>query len=226
MYRSADSVLVLTAQERFVLQRYDPHLRVNVIPCGVDTRYFRPAKDGTEECLLFTGHYESEPNRDAVLWFADRVWPIVKKQRPMLKFFVVGPGVVPEIRDLMKRDPSIVVTGEVEDVRPYMQKARVFLCPVRLGSGLRVKILEAMAAGVPVVSTTLGAEGIPLHTGENALLADTPELMAENILHLLEDEVLRSSIVRQARTLMEDRFAWDRGIDMLEDVLDGVVAGR
>ncbi|HEY8239986.1 MAG TPA: glycosyltransferase, partial [Kiritimatiellia bacterium] len=96
MYRSADSVLVLTAQERFVLQRYDPHLRVNVIPCGVDTRYFRPAKDGTEECLLFTGHYESEPNRDAVLWFADRVWPIVKKQRPMLKFFVVGPGVVPE----------------------------------------------------------------------------------------------------------------------------------
>ncbi|HEY8240321.1 MAG TPA: glycosyltransferase, partial [Kiritimatiellia bacterium] len=100
------------------------------------------------------------------------------------------------------------------------------LCPVRLGSGLRVKILEAMAAGVPVVSTTLGAEGIPLHTGENALLADTPELMAENILHLLEDEVLRSSIVRQARTLMEDRFAWDRGIDMLEDVLDGVVAGR
>jgi glycosyltransferase involved in cell wall biosynthesis len=107
-----------------------------------------------------------------------------------------------------------------------MQKARVFLCPVRLGSGLRVKILEAMAAGVPVVSTSLGAEGIPLHTGDNALLADTPEMMAENIVLLLEDETLRTSIIRQARTLMEDRFAWDRGIDMLEDVLASAVVGR
>jgi glycosyltransferase involved in cell wall biosynthesis len=226
MYRNVDHVLVLTAQERFVLQRYDPHLRVNVIPCGVDTKYFKPPKEETEECILFTGHYESEPNRDAVLWFAHRVWPIVKQRRPAVKFYVVGPGVSQEISDLMKRDKSIVVTGEVEDVRPYMQKARVFLCPVRLGSGLRVKILEAMAAGVPVVSTSLGAEGIPLHTGDNALLADTPEMMAENIVLLLEDETLRTSIIRQARTLMEDRFAWDRGIDMLEDVLASAVVGR
>ena len=226
MYRNVDKVLVLTAQERFAIQRYDPHLRINVIPCGVDTKYFRPSPEGPEDCILFTGHYESEPNRDAVLWFAHRVWPILKKRWPTLTFYVVGPGVVPEVRDLMRRDKSIIVTGEVDDIRPYMRKAKVFLCPVRLGSGLRVKILEAMAAGVPVVSTSLGAEGIPLHTGDNGLLADTPEMMAESILLLLQDDALRTSIIRQARSLVEDRFAWDRGIDMLEDVFAEVVAGR
>jgi glycosyltransferase involved in cell wall biosynthesis len=226
MYRSVDKVLALTAQERFALQRYDPHLRVAVIPCGVDTKYFQPAKDGVEDCILFTGHFEAEPNRDAVMWFAHRVWPELKRKWPSLQFYVVGPGASPEIRDLMRRDKAIIVTGEVEDLRPFMRKAKVFICPVRLGSGLRVKILEAMAAGVPVVSTSLGAEGIPLHTGDNGVLADTPQMMAESILLLLQDDTLRGSIARQARSLVEDRFAWDRGIDMLEDVFAEVVAGR
>jgi glycosyltransferase involved in cell wall biosynthesis len=154
------------------------------------------------------------------------VWPKLKIRRPNLKFYVVGPGVAPEIEDLAKRDASIIVTGEVDDIRPYLQKAKVFVCPVRLGSGLRVKLLEAMAAGVPVVSTTLGAEGIPLHTGENCMLADKPEIMAENIEMLLSDEDLRKAIARQARTLVQDRFSWERGIDSLEDVFADLIIQR
>ncbi|MFH0908060.1 MAG: glycosyltransferase [bacterium] len=227
MYRNVDRVLVLTAQERFALLRHAPSLRISVIPCGVDTTFFQPGADApAEERILFTGHYETDANRDAVLWFASHVWPTLKARRPNLTFYVVGPGVVPEIRELAKRDSSIIVTGEVDDLRPYLQQAKVFVCPVRLGSGLRVKLLDAMAAGVPVVSTTLGAEGIPLHTGENCLLADKPSIIADNIDLLLSDEDLRRSIARQARTLVQDRFSWERGIDMIEDVFGEVMAQR
>jgi len=227
MYRNVDRVLVLTAQERFALQRHSPSLRISVIPCGVDTTLFQTGGDTpAEERILFTGHYETDANLDAVLWFAHHVWPALKARRPNLKFYVVGPGVAPEISELAKRDASIVVTGEVDDIRPYLQQAKVFVCPVRLGSGLRVKLLEAMAAGVPVVSTTLGAEGIPLHTGENCMLADKPEIMAENIEMLLSDEDLRKAIARQARTLVQDRFSWERGIDMLEDVFADLMVQR
>lgn len=227
MYRNVDRVLVLTAQERFALQRHSPSLRISVIPCGVDTTYFQlGAEPPAEERILFTGHYETDANRDAVVWFADHVWPKLKARRPNLKFYVVGPGIAPEITALAQRDPSIVVTGEVDDIRPFLQQAKVFVCPVRLGSGLRVKLLEAMAAGVPVVSTTLGAEGIPLHTGENCMLADKPEIMAENIEMLLSDEDLRKAIARQARTLVQDRFSWERGIDMLEDVFADLMVQR
>ncbi len=227
MYRNVDRVLVLTAQERFALQRHSPSLRISVIPCGVDTAFFQPGTEAiAEERILFTGHYETEANADAVLWFAYHVWPTLKAKRPNLKFYVVGPGVIPEVASLAKRDASIVVTGEVDDIRPYLQQAKVFVCPVRLGSGLRVKLLEAMAAGVPVVSTTLGAEGIPLHTGENCLLADKPEIMAENVEMLLSDEDLRKSIARQALTLVQDRFSWERGIDILEDVFADTMTPR
>ena len=159
--------------------------------------------------------------------FAETVFvPALKARRPGLKFYVVGPGPDAEMYDLARKDPSIIVTGEVDDLRPYFQKAKVFVCPVRLGSGLRVKILEAMAAGVPVVSTMLGAEGMPLHTGDNCLLADRPEIFAQNIELLLSDEDLRKSIAKQARTLVLDRFEWDRGITALEDVMAEVAAQR
>jgi glycosyltransferase involved in cell wall biosynthesis len=160
-----------------------------------------------------------EANRDAVLWFATRIWPLVRAHHPGVRFHVVGPSVTPMLRDLARRDPSIVVTGEVDDLRPYLHRAQVFVCPVRIGSGLRVKVLEAMAAGVPVVTTSLGAEGIPIQPGDTCLIADQPPMMASYISLLLQDELLRVSMARQARQLVADRFAWDRCTDLLEAVL-------
>jgi glycosyltransferase involved in cell wall biosynthesis len=227
MYRSADRILVLTAEERFGVLNNAPDLRITVIPSGVDTDYFKPAEPAVKErAIVFTGYYTDEPNRDAVMWFSHSVWPRLKAKYPDLTFYVVGPGPRPDMLELARKDPRIIVTGEVDDIRPYLARARIFVCPNRLGSGMRGKILQAMASGVPVVSTTQGAEGISIQQGENGFFADKPRIMAQAIDLLLGDPLLQANVARRAREMVADRFSWDRGIDLLETVLHEVVEGR
>ncbi|MFH0954371.1 MAG: glycosyltransferase [Verrucomicrobiota bacterium] len=227
MYRSADRILVLSSEVRYGLLSFAPDLQVMVIPSGVDTVYFHPADRPTKElALVFTGYYSDEPNRDAVIWFCHTVWPRLKSKYPDLTFYVVGPEPTPAMLELARRDPRIIITGEVDDIRPYLAKARVFVCPNRLGSGMRGKILQAMACGVPVVSTMLGAEGIPLQMGENGFLADQPSIMAQYIDLLLSDPTLQTSVARHAREMVAERFSWDRGVDQLEHLLGDVAARR
>ncbi len=224
LYRNVDRVLVLTAQERMALLSQGSGLRLSVIPAGVDTDYFSaPMEIPRDPIVLFSGHYGVESNRDAVHWFATRIWPLVRVRHPGVRFQVVGPGITPQLRELARRDPSVVVVGEVDDLRPYLHRAQVFVCPVRLGSGMRVKVLEAMAAGIPVVTTSLGGEGIPLQPGDTCLIADQPPVMASYISLLLTDAFLRARLSRQARQLVAERFSWDRCTDLLEQVLQDVV---
>jgi glycosyltransferase involved in cell wall biosynthesis len=227
LYRAADCVFVLTPQERYQLLGYAPDLRTAVIPSGVDTRYFAPpaaavARDG----IVFTGYYSHEPNRDAVMWFARQVWPSVRMGRKGLKLFIVGPDPSSDIADLARGDPDVAVTGEVADVRPYLHRAAAFVCPVRMGSGMRGKILEAMACEAPVVSTSLGAEGIPAQSGQNCLLGDDAQVMARQINLLLDDDPLRRKIVANARRLATERFSWDQIGDLLEASLNDVLTRR
>lgn len=223
LYRNVDRVVVMTAHERYQLLDEEPSLRVNVIPCGVDANHFRPdPRVEREDAILFTGFYVVESNVDAVLWFASKCWPILKKRRPGLKFYVVGPGAPERLLALGRKDPSIIVTGAVADVRAYLHRAKVYVCPIRQSMGLRFKLFEVMASGTPLVSTTVGAEGIPLQNGDNCFLADKMEIMAQCIDLLLEDDTLRQDIARQARELAATRFDWDRGITMLEDVIKDV----
>ena len=227
MYHNVDHVLVLTPQERYALLNYAPNLRVTVVPHGVDVNYYSPAPVvKREESLIFVGYYFNESNRDAVHWFVRTVWPQLKKKHPQLKFYIVGRGATSSIRKLARRDPQIVVTGEVQDIRPYLARAKVFICPIRIGSGFRAKILEAMASGVPVVSTSLGAEGIPAGGGETLLLADTPGQMLKCIRLLLVDADLGATMTAKARELVVNRFARKNGIAALNRVVSDVVAGR
>jgi glycosyltransferase involved in cell wall biosynthesis len=223
LYRNVDRVVVMTAHERYQLLDEDPSLRVNVVPCGVDAAHFAPDPAvEREEAIMFTGFYIVESNVDAVLWFASKCWPILKKRRPNLKFYVVGPHAPDKVLALGRKDKSIIVTGAVKDVREYLQKAKVYVCPVRQGSGLRFKLFEVMASGTPLVTTSLGGEGIPLQNGDNCFLADKMEIMANCIDLLLDDDILRRDMARQARELVASRFNWDRGITMLEDVMHDV----
>lgn len=225
MYKSADLILALTPQERMTLLGYAPNLRIAVVPYGVDVEHFHPQPNReSEESIVFTGYYRDEANRDAVMWFCHTVWPRLKSRHSNLKFYVIGQNPTPDVRDLARKDPRIIVTGDVEDIAPYLARARLYVCPMRMGTGFRGKILQAMAAGVPVVSTSLAAEGIPSQNGENIALADTPHVLEESINLLLTDATMRKTISRKARDLVVQRFSWSRSVDLLDEALHEVVA--
>jgi glycosyltransferase involved in cell wall biosynthesis len=226
LYRSADMVLTLTEEERQDILKLDPNIRIEVSPYGVNTERFRPppeGEDSREESIIFTAYYKDEPNRDAVLWFAHAVWPRLRRLYPALKFYVVGSSPPAEIQDLARRDPGIIVTGEVADVAPYLARSRIYVCPMRMGTGFRGKILQAMAAGLPVVATSRSAEGLPLEPGYNIMLADTPHIMQENIALLLTDRVLRKRLSERALAMVTQRFNWPHCVDALENAIREVV---
>jgi glycosyltransferase involved in cell wall biosynthesis len=222
VYRNADRVLTLTPQDKYQLLNIDPTLRIRVVPSGVDTDRFQPVENVFRTGLLFTGYYTDEPNRDAVRWFHAEVWPRLAARFPNLVFHVVGPHPSPDLLEIQRRDPRIVVTDRVPDVREYLLRAAVFVCPARMGGGMRGKMLEAMASGVPVVSTTLGMEGIPVQPGESCLLADDAAVMARQIELLLLDPALRSRLARNAHALIVQRLSWTHSIEQLEAVLAGL----
>jgi glycosyltransferase involved in cell wall biosynthesis len=223
MYLNADKVLALTPQGKDELLEICPDLDISVVPHGVDVEAFGFSPQAEEEkSLVFLGNYLHYPNVDAVLYFHAEIWPYLKKIQQDLKLYVVGQSPPPEITRLTS-DESIVVTGTVDDVTPYLRRGKVFICPVRLGGGFRGKILEAMALGRPVVSTRLGAEGIPASSGENIILADNPEDFVKGIRDLIEDPDLYRKIQINARKLMEDNYAWEKGVARLEAVLEDMI---
>jgi len=226
LYRSADMVITLTEEERQAILKLDPNIRIALSRYGVDTDRFQPGPEpeaGREESLVFTAYYRDEPNRDAVRWFTRAVWPRLRRLYPALKFYIVGAEPPPDIQDLARRDPSILVTGEVPDVAPYLARSRLYVCPMRMGTGFRGKILQAMAAGLPVVATSRAAEGFPVEPGHNILLADTEHVMVECISLLLTDRVLRRRLADRARAMVVQRFTWSRCVDTLEAAIRDVV---
>ncbi|MBU1669788.1 MAG: glycosyltransferase family 4 protein [Actinobacteria bacterium] len=224
MYADADKVLTLTEEGRDELLVIRPGLDISVVPHGVDTEGFRPVeRPPGPPTVMFLGNYLHDPNRDAMVWFATEGWPRLKREVPDCRFLVVGRGPTPDMQELARRDPSIVLTGTVDEVQPYFAESDVFICPVRMGGGFRGKVLEAMASGVPVVSTSLGAEGLPALDGENMVLAETPVSLAAEAVRLLRDGEAASRIAANARLLMEEKFSWQHGVEILEKVLLEVV---
>ena len=220
MYRHADKVLTLTHQDKKKLLDILPELDIAVVPHGVDVEDFSFSDiKGRERSVVFVGNYLHYPNVDAVLYFYQEIWPRIKSEDAGIKFNVVGQDPPPEIQTL-SQDDAVIVTGRVDDVRPYLKKGRVFICPVRLGGGFRGKILEAMAVGTPVVSSPLGAEGVPSVQGENIIVADNPEEFAKGILDLMNNDILFERISKKARKLVEEKFAWQKGVEVMEEVLE------
>jgi len=220
MYKHADKVLTLTNQDKKKLLDIFPELDIAVVPHGVDVEGFSFfGSEREERSVVFVGNYLHYPNVDAALYFYREIWPRIKSKIPEIKFYVVGQGPPPEIQSL-SQDDAVVVTGRVDDVRPYLNKGRAFICPVRLGGGFRGKILEAMAAGTPVVSTALGAEGVPAVQRENIIVADNPEEFTQGILDLMTDDSLFERIRKNARRLVEEKFAWQKGVEVMEGVLE------
>lgn len=224
LYRNVDRVLTLTRADAFTLQTYAPELRVSVVPPGVDHDFFALEKAGiSEPSIVFTGQFLDASNRDGVEWFLETVWTRLRSKHPDLVFYVLGPNPTAAMYALARRHPGVRMLGEIADIRPYLAKANLFVCPLRMGSGLRIKILEAMSAGVPVVTTSIAAEGIPVQSGVNAMLADDPRVIADAIDLLLGDPLLARRMAGQAKQMVKERFQWDQSMKALEAVLGDVV---
>jgi sugar transferase (PEP-CTERM/EpsH1 system associated) len=225
--RRFDGVLAVSDADHDTFTRLYPGALtgpVHVVPTGVDTGYFTgsPAGSRTSD-LVFTGSMDWLPNEDAMVYFCNHVLPLIRADAPEVRLSIVGRAPTPAVRKLAD-DPAIHVTGRVDDVRPYVSEAAVYIVPLRIGGGTRLKIFEAMAMGRAVVSTTVGAEGLPVKHGEHVMIADDPAAFARAVVRLLRDEDLRQRIGAAARALVVARYDWSAVAGTLEDALTGVVA--
>jgi glycosyltransferase involved in cell wall biosynthesis len=219
----ANHVLTVSEDDRRAFAEYLPSEKVTAIPTGVDLEYFRPARAARRsDTLVFTGTMDWMPNEDAMLYFCSEILPLIRECIPNVRLRVVGRKPTRKILALKEIDTQLEVTGTVDDIRPYVHDAAVYVVPLRIGGGTRIKIFEAMAMGMAVVSTTIGAEGLPVEHGKNILLADTPASFADTVVTLLRQPMARERIGNAARALVEVRYDWTAATDVVDEILKRV----
>jgi len=194
--------------------------RLTVIPTGVNLEFHAPQPTSQSSDLIFVGSMDWLANVDGVMWFVREALPLIRRRKPDCSLTIAGRKPPREIAALAAADPRILVTGTVPDVRPYVWGAAASIVPLRIGGGTRLKIYESMAARVPIVSTTIGAEGLEVERGVNIRLADTAEDMAAQCLELLENPAERLRIQANAWELVSSRFRWDRVAARFEEALE------
>lgn len=208
--RAFEAVTTVSAEDRNALNEAIGSPRdMPIIPIAVDADQEQPIpRARAARGILSLATMMWPPNVDGVLWFAHEIYPLVRQQNPHTRFYVVGQRPVAAVRALPDNDPSIEVTGYVPNPAPYIANSVCLIVPLRSGGGMRVKILEALARGIPVVSTTIGYEGIDLIPDEHLLVADTPQEFAGAILRLLNDPTLGARIAAAGRQRLIDRYDW------------------
>ncbi|HEY3580953.1 MAG TPA: glycosyltransferase [Pyrinomonadaceae bacterium] len=207
-----DCVIAVSREDRDLMEQEYGLKEVYDVPTGVDTEFFRPSgsRERRAENLVFTGSMDWLPNEDAIRYFTEQILPRVKQEVPNVTLTVVGRNPYPGLLELSKRDPAVIVTGRVDDVRPYMDEAAVYIVPLRIGGGTRLKIYEAMAMEKPIVSTSIGAEGLPIEDGREIVLADTPETFADAVVKLIKQPELAEEIGQRAAAKVRQKFGWDK----------------
>jgi sugar transferase (PEP-CTERM/EpsH1 system associated) len=220
-----DSVVAVSRDDRELMQRDYDVKAIYDVPTGVDTAFFRPSGERKRrpENLVFTGSMDWLPNEDAIRYFIEQILPRLRQAVPNVTLTVVGRNPYPALIELSRRDPAVIVTGRVEDVRPFMEEAAVYVVPLRIGGGTRLKIYEAMAMEKPIVSTSVGAEGLPVKDGQDILLADTPESFTEAVVRLLRDENLAADIGLRGAAKVRERFGWNTVAESFANICERTI---
>jgi len=221
--RRFDGVTAVSELERQWIEQNSPEAHVELVPNGVDADYFDFSPPRQSHILTFIGSMDYPPNIDAVLWFSQEVLPALRAEQPDLRFRVVGSR--PDARVMrLKQSPGIEITGQVPDIRPYLKDSLALVVPLRSGGGTRLKILQAMAAGSPVVSTTIGAEGLDVNPNLHFLKADTTEEWVAEIKRLAESGDIAHAIAKAGRQLVEDRYTWAKCLSGLDRLYERVLS--
>ena len=195
---------------------------VSVVPTGVDTDYFKPTACSKKAYnIVFTGSMDWLPNEDGIIYFVDKIFPIIKKKVPQANLSIVGRNPTEKVKKLEDSYKGVEVTGYVNDIRPFLDRSEIFIVPLRIGGGTRIKIFEAMAMQKPVISTTVGAEGLPVKHYENIIIADDPEVFAEETIRLLQNEHIRDRIGSKGQELVVKNHSWINAAKEFERVIAG-----
>ncbi len=219
-----DGATAVSRAEADVIRGFNVPYDVAVIDNGVDLSYFRPGQAVPRpHSLVFTGAMDWRPNQDAVLYFVQRVLPLIRKQISDVTFVIVGRQPPERVRALAGAR-GVTVTGTVEDVRPYIDQAALYVVPLRIGGGSRLKILEAMAMQKPVISTSIGAEGLRVSDKENILLYEDAPTFAEGVIRLLQDEEEQRRLAAAGRALVEREYGWEQLGRRLHDYLSRITS--
>lgn len=204
------------------LKEMVPSVNTVVVPNGVDVDYFTVREDEQDLAIIYTGGMNMFANRDAVMHLIDDIWPRVKEKYPEAVFNIIGQDPPEELINLAKRDKSINVLGYVDDIRSHVGKSAVYVVPLRVGGGTRLKVLDALSQGKAIVSTSVGCEGIDVTDGENIYIEDEDVSFADRIIELFADPVRRKELGRKARKLAEDKYAWESIGEVLQGSYEAI----
>ena len=227
-YREYDAGVMVADRDAAVIRRLCPQLSVRVIPNGVNPDFLNfPLAPGADSGqLVFTGTLDYEPNVDAVFWFTQQILPLIHRAIPAAHLHVIGRNPTSRILDLAIQNPTVTVAGFVPDLRPALAAATVYVCPLRLGAGLKNKVLEAMAMGMAIVTTTEGASGNAGCAGQHFLVADNPANFAAAVVTLLRDPDRRQQLGAAARQLVSETYSWERAGAAFHQLYLEVASGR
>jgi len=202
---------VVSPVDREALHNLCPSAKIEVIPNGVDTEFFAPilvTEQKSSPVLVMTGNFGTPREFEAVKFISESILPMVRKKFPDTELWLVGGRPTPEVYALSSIDPRITITGPVDDLRPFLSRADVYVCGLQMGTGIKNRILEALAMAKPVVTTPVGAEGMGLEHGKHLIVAESPEEFAAAVIRLLQDPNLRIQLGTAGREAVQNRFGW------------------
>jgi len=222
--RKFDLNIAVSDMDKGRLEEIDEGINVGVIQNGVDCEYFKYSpRNAMSRELIFTGALDYYPNAKAMLYFFGKIWPILKSKYPELKVTIIGKHPPAQLHSFGRDCNDINILGYVDDIRPHVQRAKVFICPILEGGGTRIKILDAFSQGIPVVSTIVGAEGLDLENGKHILLADTIAEFVDRVSDLLENDELSKRMSLFARKFVEENYSYNIIGKKMATVYNGMV---
>jgi glycosyltransferase involved in cell wall biosynthesis len=211
-----DCILAVSIEDRNVLTEFAPDVAIRVAPNGVDLEHFVSGPPANDPVAVFVGKLDYRPNVDAVLWFVREILPLVRVKVPDFRALIVGSSPSPAVRSACQ-EPGVEIHTNVPDVRPHLRSAAMAVVPIRAGSGTRLKVLEAMASGLPVVSTSIGCEGIRATRERDIIVADDARSLAQAMIELCRDSSRRQRIGTKGRRLVEEQYSWERSIQVVSE---------